>query len=200
MKIYKQWFNLEKKKSLAPQRHWPNSSRVTKRSSCAFSHFSQSPVPHFCVQHVEKETNVGQLQGEGSQKKVESTKGQLLLPEGAMELPYRGCLARWKANARSTREWGHWRWFLSIKSHHSRTLKKHASCILTRIWCKMGLTGLHDSPARVLNILFIVWLSRVCLWATALFCKIRGAIFCSLRSVMVLFLLNASFSWEFALG
>ena len=112
----------------------------------------------------------------------------------------RGCLARWKANARSTRESGHWLWFLSIKSHHSRTLKKHASCILTRIWCKMGLTGLHDSPARVLNILFIVWLSRVCLWATALFCKIRGAIFCSLRSVMVLFLLNASFSWEFALG
>ena len=25
-------------------------------------------MPHFCVQHVEKETNVGQLQGEGSQK------------------------------------------------------------------------------------------------------------------------------------
>ena len=46
----------------------------------------------------------------------------------------RGCLARWKANARSTRESGHWLWFLSIKSHHSRTLKKHASCILTRIW------------------------------------------------------------------
>ena len=29
--------------------------------------------------------------------------------------------------------------------------------------CKMGLTGLHDSPARVQNSLFIVWLSRVCL-------------------------------------
>ena len=27
--------------------------------------------------------------------------------------------------------------------------------------CKMGLTGLHDSPARVQNSLFIVWLSRV---------------------------------------
>ena len=26
-------------------------------------------MPHFCVQHVEKETNEGQLQGEGSQKK-----------------------------------------------------------------------------------------------------------------------------------
>ena len=130
-------------------------------------------MPHLCVQHVEKETNVRQLKGEGSPKKDETTKGQLLLPEGAMELPYSGCLARWKANARSTRESGHWLWFLSIKSHHSRTLKKHASCILTRIWCKMGLTGLHDSPARVLNILFIVWLSRVCLWATALFCKIR---------------------------
>ena len=25
--------------------------------------------------------------------------------------------------------------------------------------CKMGLTGLHDSPARVQNSLFIVWLS-----------------------------------------
>ena len=50
---------------------------------------------------------MGQLKGEGSPKKDEMTKGQLLLPEGAMELPYRGCLARWKANARSTRESGH---------------------------------------------------------------------------------------------
>ena len=42
----------------------------------------EATVPHFCVQHVEKETNVGQLKGEGSPKKDETTKGQLLLPEG----------------------------------------------------------------------------------------------------------------------
>ena len=52
-----------------------NSQRVTKRSTCAFSHFSQSPVPLFYVQHVEKETNVGQLQGEGSQKKTKRQRG-----------------------------------------------------------------------------------------------------------------------------
>ena len=29
--------------------------------------------------------------------------------------------------------------------------------------CKMGLTGLHDSPARVQNSLFIVWLTSMSL-------------------------------------
>ena len=32
-------------------------------------------MPHFCVQHVEKETNEGQLQGEGSQKKRKRQRG-----------------------------------------------------------------------------------------------------------------------------
>ena len=42
-------------------------------------------------------------------KKDETTKGQLLLPGGSDGITevLRGCLARWKANARSTRESGH---------------------------------------------------------------------------------------------
>ena len=42
MKIYKQWSNFEKKSLYPSNTIDQNSSRITKRSSCAFSHFSQS--------------------------------------------------------------------------------------------------------------------------------------------------------------
>ena len=59
------------------------------------------------MQHVEKETNVGQLQGQGSQKR-RNDKGAAAAPGGSDGITVlRGCLARWKANARSTRESGH---------------------------------------------------------------------------------------------
>ena len=64
--------------------------------------------------------------------------------------------------------------------------------------CKIGLTGLHDSPARVLAF-FIVWLLRAYLWAIALFSTIWGADPCRFRSVGVVFLLNASISWGLVL-
>ena len=42
MKIYKQWSNCEKKSLYPSNTIDQNSSRVTKRSLCVFSHFSQS--------------------------------------------------------------------------------------------------------------------------------------------------------------
>ena len=88
-------------------------------------------------------------------------------------------------------------WSERITGTYSLTLTQCGSVK----WSWQAYTpGLHDSSARVWNSLFIVWLSRVCLWAIALFYKIRGAVFCRFRSVMVVVLLNASFSWEFALG
>ena len=67
MKIYSDL--ILKKKVSSPATPYTRIPRATEHSLCDFSHFSQSPVPHFCMQHVEKETNVGQLQGEGSQKR-----------------------------------------------------------------------------------------------------------------------------------
>ena len=59
------------------------------------------------MQHVEKETNVGQLQGQGSQKR-RNDKGAAAAAGGSDGITVlRDCLARWKANARSTRESGH---------------------------------------------------------------------------------------------
>ena len=62
------------------------------------------------------------------------------------------------------------------------------------------VTGLHDSLVCVLAFFFIVWLSRVYLWSTALFCKIWGAGLCRFLWAMVVALLSASLLRGFVLS
>ena len=102
------------------------------------------------MQHVEKETNVGQLQGEGSQKRRND--------KGAAAAARR---ERWNYRTQrlSSQMEGKCQKYSRIgpltlvpldQEPSLKNIKK--ACQLhfnTDLVCTMGLTGLHDSPERV---------------------------------------------------